>query len=271
MSVRPAKTQISLGIHAVWSESSLSARRKLGSLATHWAHSEHSDQSGRTATLLVLSCRGSFVYMLRISTITLFSFINEPGHYKTNAMTCAQRRLRPVWSETSLPAWKDLQKHTSRILMRLGECPGWSVSLRWAQRSFCWFCRALAQIISQNVGSGSKVSRAQEPQICLVDFSILTNWTSPLPILAFSGVLFHFYLISNENSVGLDLHCLPRSQKDRWAATCQNQHSECTPGEDSDQPGHPPSLINVFAVRTKKACVLSYPLSERRRLWSDWA
>ena len=40
MSVRPAKTQISLGIRPVWSESSLSAWRNLWSLATHWAHSE---------------------------------------------------------------------------------------------------------------------------------------------------------------------------------------------------------------------------------------
>ena len=35
-----AKTQISVGIRPVWSGSSLSAWRKLGSLATHWAHSE---------------------------------------------------------------------------------------------------------------------------------------------------------------------------------------------------------------------------------------
>ena len=51
-----------------WSES----WKKLGSLATHWAHSEDSDQTGRmprliwvfagrTLTLLVLSCRGSFI------------------------------------------------------------------------------------------------------------------------------------------------------------------------------------------------------------------
>ena len=70
MSVRPAKTQISLGIRQVWSESSLSAWRKLGSLATRWAHSKDSDQigpmprliwvfAGRTVILLVLSCRGS--------------------------------------------------------------------------------------------------------------------------------------------------------------------------------------------------------------------
>ena len=33
----------------------------------------------------------------------------------------------------------------------------------------------------------------------------------------------------------------------------------------------PPSLIKVFAVRMKKAWVLSYPLSAQWRHWSDWA
>ena len=72
MAVRPAKTQISLGIRPVWSESSLSAWRDLGSLAIHWAHSEDSDQTGlmprliwvhtgRTIILLVLSWGGSFI------------------------------------------------------------------------------------------------------------------------------------------------------------------------------------------------------------------
>ena len=37
-----------------------------------------------------------------------------------------------------------------------------------------------------------------------------------------------------------------------WAATWQNQQSDCAPSEDSDQPRHPPSLIRVFAVRIKK-------------------
>ena len=72
VSVRPAKTQVNLGIRPVWSESSLSAWRTLGSLASHWAHSEDSDQTGRmprliwvfagrTATVLVLSRGGSNV------------------------------------------------------------------------------------------------------------------------------------------------------------------------------------------------------------------
>ena len=56
-----------------------------------------------------------------------------------------------------------------------------------------------------------------------------------------------------------------------WAATWQNQQSDCAPSEDSDQPRHPSSLMRVFAVRMKKAWVLSYPLSAQRRLWSDWA
>ena len=61
------------------------------------------------------------------------------------------------------------------------------------------------------------------------------------------------------------------NSKWKWATTWQNQQNECAPSEDSDQPGHPPSLIRVFAVRMKKAWVLSYPLSAQRRLWSDWA
>ena len=51
-----------------------------------------------------------------------------------------------------------------------------------------------------------------------------------------------------------------------WAASWQNQQNECVPSEDSDQPGHLPSLITVFTVRMKKTWVLSYPISAQRRL-----
>ena len=50
--VRPAKTQINLGICPDWSESLLYPWRKLGSLATHWVHSEGSDQTGRMPRLI---------------------------------------------------------------------------------------------------------------------------------------------------------------------------------------------------------------------------
>ena len=43
----------------------------------------------------------------------------------------------------------------------------------------------------------------------------------------------------------------------------------CAPGEDSDQPGHSPSLIRVFALSMKKVWVFSYPLRDSKK--SDWA
>ena len=54
-----------------------------------------------------------------------------------------------------------------------------------------------------------------------------------------------------------------------WAASWQNQQSgTCAQRRlrSAWAPGHPPSLIRGFAVRNKKACVLSYPLSAQRRL-----
>ena len=63
-----------------------------------------------------------------------------------------------------------------------------------------------------------------------------------------------------------------------WSSTNKNETAHdktykmaCAPSEDSDQPGHPPSLIRVLAVLMKKAWVLTYPLSAPRSLWSDWA
>ena len=70
MSVCPAKTQISLGICPVWSESSLCAQWVAKDPKVLRVHSEDSDQTGqmhrliwvfagRTLILLVLSCRSS--------------------------------------------------------------------------------------------------------------------------------------------------------------------------------------------------------------------
>ena len=68
--VRPAKSQISLGICPVWAESSLSAWRKFWSLATHWAHSEDSDQTGlmpRLMPRLIRDFAGNIVIFLVLS------------------------------------------------------------------------------------------------------------------------------------------------------------------------------------------------------------
>ena len=82
--VRPAKTQISLGIRPVWSEFSLSAWRMLGPLATHWAHNKDSDQTGRMPRL---------IWVFAGRTCHLAGFVT--------------RRLHSFWEQWTSSAWSD--------------------------------------------------------------------------------------------------------------------------------------------------------------------
>ena len=76
VAVHPAKTQISLAICPVWLESSLSAWRKLRSLATHWAHSEDSDQTGRMPRLIWVFtwCTLSFCWFCHVAAHVGYKF-----------------------------------------------------------------------------------------------------------------------------------------------------------------------------------------------------
>ena len=62
MNVRPAKTQISLGIHPVRTVFSIRMNKTLGSFAIHWARSKDFDQAGRTYHFTVMSLGGSLLY-----------------------------------------------------------------------------------------------------------------------------------------------------------------------------------------------------------------
>ena len=69
---------------------------------------------------------------------------------------------------------------------------------------------------------------------------------------------------STDSGKFTDRSKMMRNNHGIWITTWQNQQNVCAPSEDSNQPGHPPSLIRVFAVRMKKAWVLSYPLGAQR-------
>ena len=92
VSVHPAKTSTQSDQNMPgWSESSLSAWKKLGSLATHWAHSEHSDQNGSSLgaqphcwfcheaahiclfSCFCLLCVGSTLLVLRLCLVIMMS------------------------------------------------------------------------------------------------------------------------------------------------------------------------------------------------------
>ena len=80
-------------------------------------------------------------------------------------------------------------------------------------------------------------------------------------------------MMQTERQTVVGLHCLPEYN---GSLQYEPQHDKtnkmtCAPSEDSDQPGHPPSLIRVFAVCMKNSWALSYPMNLQGRLWSDWA
>ena len=93
MTVRPAKTQISLGICPVGSESSLSAWRKLGSLATQWAHSEDADQTGRMPRLIWVFPWAHSLFVVFV--IRRFNY-NNKSTYNWSALSSSCEMIKMV-------------------------------------------------------------------------------------------------------------------------------------------------------------------------------
>ena len=128
MSMRPAKTQISLGIHPVWSESSLSAWRNLGSLATHWAHSElWSDWADAQADESLRWAHTHFVgfdmsWLMRCSCVLVCSLMADYPNFALNCLLQIEQ-VNPENNNTD-------------------DDP-------WALALFCLFCHVVALIIQR--------------------------------------------------------------------------------------------------------------------------
>ena len=103
MAVRPAKTQISLGIRPVWSESLLSAWRKSGSLATHKMHSKDSDQTGWTGRTprLIWVLLGTHSFCWFCHEVAQLVHILSP--VTDNCPTWVRGRERMTFERISLP------------------------------------------------------------------------------------------------------------------------------------------------------------------------
>ena len=148
MSVRPAKTQINLDIRPVWSESSLGAQWVAKDPSFLHADSEDSDQTGwmprliwvfagRTAILLVLSCRGSHIFheqenetlnkwivWLRFTQHATLPPVSSTGDLgrtgtepRTQQMTTGQRPVPPVGVEpkTRLAAGREVDQKSLTV------------------------------------------------------------------------------------------------------------------------------------------------------------
>ena len=142
--VCPAKTQISLGIRPVWSESSLSAWRKLGSFATHWAQSEDSDQTGwmprliwvfagHKASLLVLSWGGSYLELNNWNRLSCFCFTFYIHKFNGDNLAIWKSQLkRYVWVSVTC-----IQMNATRELV-LTRRDKEDVSCFWSKTQTSW-------------------------------------------------------------------------------------------------------------------------------------
>ena len=131
-----SETQITLGICSVWSESSLSTGRKLGSLATHWWHSEDSDQTGRMSRLI-------------------WVFAGRTEHFVGFVMLWLKSTKWPVYPERNIiSAWASAQSDQShRVIGNQGSMDQTADAkagyiICWSHMSLCWFCRAPTQLCS---------------------------------------------------------------------------------------------------------------------------
>ena len=124
-------------------------------------------------------------------------------------------------------------------------------ALRMAHLAFCQCNRMSFGLCNAQASSQRLMESCMGELNLMFIFITFIRWTRLCKIEA--SVHLHIHLIKIE----------PRHDKTNKMA--------CVPSEDSDQTGHPPSLIRVFAFRMKKAWILSYPLSTQRKFWSDWA
>ena len=110
-----------------------------------------------------------FSSLMHIFTFSSFLATTcEPPHDKTNKMSVCPAKtqisvgirvtqisvgIRPVWSESSLSAWRKLGSLAThwvqvKTRIRLGWCPGWSESSLGAQ-PHCWFCHVAAHFATK--------------------------------------------------------------------------------------------------------------------------
>ena len=103
ITVRSAKAQISLDIRPVWSESSLFAWRKLGSLATHWAPSEDSDQTGRMPRLTRVFAGRTVILLVLSRGGSNLDYVKSHWYERVNDITADLTSFREIISKTRLP------------------------------------------------------------------------------------------------------------------------------------------------------------------------
>ena len=125
------------------------------------------------------------------------------------------------------------------MLIRLHGCAGWSASLLFAYGKNR-FSHDVAHIICKEMKNNLNLS-------------------------------FYKYFKILNRELAVTLNMVVKMLTCNWATTWQNQQNDCASSEDSNQPGHPPSLIRVLAIRSVGSRGPKLSSCGQQRLWSDWA
>ena len=241
VTVRPAKTQISLGILPVWSESSLSAWRKLGSLATHWVHSEEcSDWADAQADLSVRWAHSHVVGFV-MSRLKYFSPFRSCFTFKW-CVTIYCRRNMTCWLPILLPR----QVNGTKLVTCRRQDTNF-INTRPPSLEFTIHACNPETFLVSNCRFGVSPVNYPDPDVGSVTSNI--RWNGCMKVLS-SGIKFFLLYGAIKESFPQFIVIT------KWAATWQNKQTYlCVQrwlwsdwADDSDQPWHPPSLIRVFAV-----------------------
>ena len=124
----------------VWSESSLYAWRKLGSLATHRAHSEDSDQTGRMPRLIWVFAGRTCHFVGFVMCWLIFYFTNDGYKLHVNCLIISDPNECPFFIYIMMMSWGFMPLSTIFKSYRdVGRVMKGSV--QWnAERSWVEFC-----------------------------------------------------------------------------------------------------------------------------------
>ena len=101
--------------------------------------------------------------------------------------------------------------------------------------------------------------RSADAVVTRLDYSARGLSSNPTAPAKFQTGLLIWYCFQQkyhkDPNSGLGIQCKPRSDCFTPFEPPQNKTNKmaCAPSEDSDQPGHPPSLIRVFAAQSDQS------------------
>ena len=146
----PAKTQISVGILPVWSESSLCTQRVAKGLGFLYADSEDSDQTCQMPMLIWDFAQCWFCHaaaQMKLANTKRVLITYEPSHKKTCLRGCLTRCDSNLPAQLQKPVRHGiiLSRHwTTKVLIRL-----------WMHRLICAFIVGIKQVFSWHGSYGN--------------------------------------------------------------------------------------------------------------------